>query len=722
MAKTADGTIIINTKINTEGIDEGVNNIEDALDIGDVIKGSAIGSAIAGLVETIVSNIGEIGKAFIESAATVKAETSQFVQTFGDMQEAAHEAIAGIASDSGILETRLNTLGSQIYAFARSSGGDTTESLELMEKALQAAADGAAYYDRSLEDTTESLQSFLKGNYANDAALGVSATEATRNAAAYELFGEKFSDLTEIQKQQTLLQMVLDAQELSGAMGQAAREADGWENVQGNLTESIRQFQAAAGEPFLEALVPVVQDLTASITDLTKNADWEGFSNGVQNLVNSFKENGLMGLLNTATEMGAQFVDNLSSGLASNVSALIDQALPMLLSFTENLRTNAGKLVDSGLNFVLQIAKGFAESLPTFFKTIPQMISNLAGLINDNAPKLLVSAGKLVLTLLQGLWDALPDLLASIPDMIIAMVDVFTAFNWVNLGKNIITFLKNGIKSMIGAVKSSATSVKDNIINVIKTLPEKLKGLGSNGIQGLINAIKGLLSSVKSVASSVLTNIVSGLKNLPSKLVALAKDAIKNMKSSFTNGGWKDIGKNIIDGIIAGISGAASSLLKTLKNLATSALNAAKNALGINSPSREFRDVIGKMIPAGITEGLEYEFPDTIDYLEEQAKKMIKAASSYVPDIMEYSMPIMATGSIIPIDKSFTGGLEVTKESEVENLDAIKQAIIDAIGSSPWNSNNGDIIVQIDGNEIFRLVRNKNKEFINRTGISAFAY
>ena len=117
----------------------------------------------------------------------------------------------------------MNTLGAQIYAFARSSGGDATESMDLMETALQATADAAAYYDRSLEETAESLQSFLKGNYANDAALGLSCTETTRNAAATELFGKKFSELTEIQKQQTLLKMVTDSQKLSGAMGQAAQ-------------------------------------------------------------------------------------------------------------------------------------------------------------------------------------------------------------------------------------------------------------------------------------------------------------------------------------------------------------------------------------------------------------------------------------------------------------------------------------------------------------------
>ena len=144
------------------------------------------------------------------------------------------------------------------------------ESLALMETALTAAADSSAYYDRSLEDTTESLMSFLKGNFANDAALGVSCTETTRNAKAMELFGKKYNDLTEIQKQQTLLKMVTDAQSLSGAMGQAKRESEGWENVTGNLKESWRQFTAELGVPLLESVIPIIQQITSKLQTLPK--------------------------------------------------------------------------------------------------------------------------------------------------------------------------------------------------------------------------------------------------------------------------------------------------------------------------------------------------------------------------------------------------------------------------------------------------------------------
>lgn len=271
--------------------------------VGTVVKAV---SGIGAVVTTVSTALATVG---VDAAAEVRAEASAFSQTFGDMQDTATEAIGRVAQESGILQTRLNTLGSKIYAFARSSGGDATESMNLMERALRAAADSAAYYDTSVEQATETLQSFLKGNYENDAALGLSATETTRNAAAMELFGQKFNNLTEIQKQETLLKMVEDSQALSGALGQASREADGWENVLGNLKESWRQLKAAFGDPILDVVTPMIQNMTASVQNFTAQVDWEGltqtittgFSNAVtagQNLIATIQN--LLPIITTA--------------------------------------------------------------------------------------------------------------------------------------------------------------------------------------------------------------------------------------------------------------------------------------------------------------------------------------------------------------------------------------------------------------------------------------
>ena len=264
-----DGYLNFDTRINTKGFSGGVKRLGGQL---DTLKSQISGVAKAAAAAFSGSAVVSFGRSAVEAAAAVNAENSALTQTFGTLEQSAREAFSRVAADSGILETRLHGVGTQIFAFAKTAGMDSTSALAMTEDALRAAADSAAYYDRSLEDVSESLRSFLKGNYANDAALGVSATETTRNAAAMQLYGKAFRDLSEAQKQLTLLQMVRDANALSGAEGQAAREAQGWENVIGNLKEAWRQFTAAAGQPLLRVVIPAVQQLTAWLAALTNAA------------------------------------------------------------------------------------------------------------------------------------------------------------------------------------------------------------------------------------------------------------------------------------------------------------------------------------------------------------------------------------------------------------------------------------------------------------------
>lgn len=267
-----DGYLNFDTKIDDKGFQKGLSGIGGSLDgIKSKLKGIAAAAAAAFSVQKII----QFGKSAIETAAEVNAANSAMTQTFGTLEQAAHEAMQRVADESGIVQTRLQGVGTSIYSFAKTAGMESTQALTMMEDALRVAADSAAYYDRSLEDVSESLRSFLKGNYANDAALGVSATETTRNTAAMRLYGKAFRDLTEAQKQLTLLQMVKDANALSGAEGQAAREAEGWENVIGNLKETWRQFLAAVGQPGLRVATAAVKQLTewlAALTSVAKSA------------------------------------------------------------------------------------------------------------------------------------------------------------------------------------------------------------------------------------------------------------------------------------------------------------------------------------------------------------------------------------------------------------------------------------------------------------------
>lgn len=260
--RRADGSLFFDTVFNSDGFNQGVQNI---------------GNSVLNLKSTFLKLGASIGLAFstkelIEASAGVNALNSQLEQTFGNLKSYAENAMQTVAKESGIVETRLQSVGTSIYAFAKASGMDSASALNMMQEALQVTADSAAYYDRSLEETAESLKSFLKGNYANDAALGISCTETTRNIAANKLYGKSFQELSEAQKQLTLLQMVKDANQLSGAMGQASREADGWENVTGNLKEAWKQFLAVVGQPVLQVATQIVKNLSSALQNLTNYA------------------------------------------------------------------------------------------------------------------------------------------------------------------------------------------------------------------------------------------------------------------------------------------------------------------------------------------------------------------------------------------------------------------------------------------------------------------
>lgn len=244
-----------------EGTEDSATGIEGSL--------KKIGSAVATYIA--VDKIKDFGLACIEAAANVQASESQFAQVFDGVEESATSSLSQIASEAGINENRMKDSFTKIAAFAQTTGMETADALSLSERAMIAVADSAAFYDRSLEDTTESLQSFLKGNFENDAALGLSCTETTRNAAANELYGKSFVELSESQKQLTLLKMVEDANALSGALGQASRESETWSNQTGNLKQTWTDFCAVIGQNFLPLAVELVMHISDIVAWLTEH-------------------------------------------------------------------------------------------------------------------------------------------------------------------------------------------------------------------------------------------------------------------------------------------------------------------------------------------------------------------------------------------------------------------------------------------------------------------
>ena len=266
---------LADTEYDMYKLANGIEDVADASDdangkvlsFGEMLKAGLASGAILHAVEEITELVVELGKASITAAADVKASNSQFSSTFRELESAARLTLSGISEDIKMSSSRLQGAYTSLYAFTKNVGGDSAQALNIAERAIRAAADSAAYYDRTVEDATETLQSFLKGNYENDAALGIAATETTRNAKANELYAKSFKELSEAQKVDVLLAMVEAGNAASGALGAAAREADEWTNVTGELAEAWRQLLALMGGPALEGLIQGITDALKGLTE-----------------------------------------------------------------------------------------------------------------------------------------------------------------------------------------------------------------------------------------------------------------------------------------------------------------------------------------------------------------------------------------------------------------------------------------------------------------------
>ena len=323
------------------------------------------------------------------------------------------------------------------------------------------------------------------------------------------------------------------------------------------------------------------------------------------------------------TQAGVDMLNSMAEGLATGLPEFLANALPMIGQLAAGIRESAGQLVDAGINLIMNLADGLIAAIPDLLANIPQIIIDLCGVINDNAPKLLMAGVQLIGKLVMGLLQAIPQILAAMPKIVEAIWSVISAFNWLDLGTNIMTFFRDGLKSMVSKIGEAGRSVFETVKNAIVNLPNTLKNLGSNAVSGMANAIRGLLSTVGNAAKAVFTNIVNAVLNLPSRLLELAKSAVTNVANAFKNVEWGSIGSNIITGIISGIGSAVAGLVSSAIDAAMSAFNAAKRALGIRSPSRLFADEIGKFIPPGITVGIEAAMPkakrDVADDMEQFA-------------------------------------------------------------------------------------------------------
>ena len=561
------GTIAIQNADANEAIDDTTDKAQQSESkISSAFK--KIGSVVAGAL--VADKIKDFGLNCINAASDASAASSQFSQVFGDMESQASKSLQTIADNTGIAENRMKGSYTQIAAFAKTTGLDTSDALSLADRAMVAVADSAAFYDRSLEDTTESLQSFLKGNYENDAALGLSCTEITRNEAANRLYGKSFNDLSEAQKQLTLLQMVEDANKLSGAMGQAARESDTWTNQTGNLKQAWTDFKAVLGDTVLPTAIEIVKRMADTVQGLSEKVQnvgtyYETFKQKIQDAQNWCVEH-QTGLMMVGIALGTV----TTAVLAYNAAAIAKKVLDVAETAQIYLLIAA--------EYAHSVASGVAAAATTAFGAAVAFLTSPITLV-------ILAIGALVAAavLLYQNWDTVKakcvEIWGAIKDFISNAVDAM---------KTVIINIWNAIKSFISSVLEGIKGVVTTVWNAISSTVTTVMNTIKNTISTVWNAIKSAVTSVINAIKSVISSVFNSIKSTISSIL----NSIKSVFSSV----WNGI-KSTVSGVVNGVKSTISSGLNAAKNTVTNVLNSIKNAFSniLNGAKNVVSNVINKI-------------------------------------------------------------------------------------------------------------------------------
>lgn len=437
-----------------------------------VIAAAGIGKIISESINlggALQQSLGGVETLFKDSADTVKAYAAQAYKTVG-------------LSANDYMEQTTSFAASLLSSVSQ----DTDAAAQLANMAMVDMADNANKMGTDMQDIQNAYQGFAKQNYTmlDNLKLGYGGTQAEMQRMlndATKISGVKY-DLGNLADMYSAIHIIQQEMDITGTTakeaattltGSFAAMKAAAENVMGNwstgadLTEPLQALADTAQTFLVDNLLPMIGNVLAGIPEI------------VYSLVPE--------LLQTGTEL----LSSLAQGFTEGIPEFFSTALPQLLAFTDQLRDNAASFVDAGLNLITQLLNGLIAGLPDLIAYVPDIIINICGIINDNMPKILGEGVAIILQLVVGIVKAVPDLLANWKKILQAVLSVISAINWLNIGKNILTGVANGVKSMGSSMLNAFKGGFSSALNWIKSLPSQAVQWGKNLIQSFINGLTG---------------------------------------------------------------------------------------------------------------------------------------------------------------------------------------------------------------------------------------
>jgi tape measure domain-containing protein len=361
------------------------------------------------------------------------------------------------------------------------------------------------------------------------------------------------------------------------------------------ISESTGESMASLYDRISKGTISV-DEITASMQRATSEGgkyfqSMEKQSQTFSGLISTLKDNAQQllgevvkpisdGLTESLLPAAISAIEQLTQGFEENgVSGMIQAAGNIVNGLFAGIMENAPLLISTGMELLNQFLLGIATGIPTLLTKGFEIVTQLTLGILQNLPQLITQGAAVITNFVNGLLSSLPSVLQSGVQMILRLVD------------GIINNLPAIISAAAQAIARFIASIASNLPQILSTGIKIIGELAS----GLIRAIPNLVGKIPQIISAI--------------------------KDAFLSVDWLSVGVNIIKGIASGVASAAGQLVDAAVGAATDALNWVKSKLGIHSPSRVFRDQVGKNMALGIGVG----FEDNIPYkdMEKQANKMV---------------------------------------------------------------------------------------------------
>lgn len=554
----------------------GAMNLADASDMVTDVS-SALGLSID---ETTV---------MVDQMAAAASSSNTSVSQLGDALLTIGATAANVSGGTQELSTILGVLADN--GIKGSEGGTHLRNMLL---SLQDAAEegkvamgdfSVEVYDsegnmRSMIDIIGDMQSHMEG-----------MNQESKDAIISGVFNK--TDLASVNALLNTSSERFDA--LGAAIEDSSGAASAMAEVQlDNLSGDITLFQSA-----LEgAKIAISDQLTPTLREFVQFG-----SEGLSEITAAFQESGVEGAvdvlgtylsdgLNMVTsklpsfvEAGASLLTSLVEGLLENTDTIVSSATDIIVTLTTTLMTLLPMLLDAGLQILSGIISGIAEALPELIPSAISMIEQIGNAIIDNLDILLDASIQLLDAVITGITDNI--------DTLVEVAVTITTKLFEALLQEAPVILEAGVNLVLKLVSG-----------LIQALPNIVSS-GSTLISSLISSISSNLPQILETGITLIGELLAGIIQAWPQIIAQIPTLTAEIFSAFTSVDWAGLGLSIIQGIGNGILNSVSTITSAAKSAATSALNAAKAELGINSPSRKFRDEVGESIPEGIALGID---------------------------------------------------------------------------------------------------------------------